>query len=68
MIIEDHKAFERFLKICRKQSVSEISAWGISVKFGESSTKQVEATDDSSDEETIRPLTIEELMANDLEV
>lgn len=34
-MLEDLKEFEKFLKICRKQGVSDVSWNGVSVKLGE---------------------------------
>ncbi len=38
-MINDLKEFEKFLKICRKQGVSDVSLQGITVKLGEMPTK-----------------------------
>jgi hypothetical protein len=47
-MIKDLKELERFLKICRKQGVTDISFDGVSVKLGELPQKSSddEATDD----------------------
>ena len=56
-MISDLKDFEKFLKICRKQGVSEVSANGISVKLSDLPNKQTEAetdiipTDEMSEDE-----------------
>lgn len=42
----DLKEFEKFLKICRKQGVSDISYDGMSVKFGEMPIKASNQTED----------------------
>lgn len=42
----DLKEFEKFLKICRKQGVSDVSYEGMSVKFGEMPAKALTQTED----------------------
>lgn len=46
----DLKEFEKFLKICRKQGVSDISYDGMSVKFGE---MPIKAPNQIEDEEIL---------------
>jgi hypothetical protein len=58
-VITDLKDFEKFLKICRKQGVTEVSFNGTSVKLGDLPSKQSE---DDSDEIPTDELTPEELM------
>lgn len=58
-MLNDLKDFEKFLKICRKQGVSDVSLAGVSVKLGElpSRAEQTESdevpTDELSPEEMI---------------
>lgn len=59
-MINDLKDFEKFLKICRKQGVTEVSFHGHSVKLGDMPSKQNEA--DESDEIPTDELTPEQLM------
>ncbi len=59
-MINDLKDFEKFLKICRKQGVTEVSFHGATVKLGDLPTKHNEA--DESDEIPTDELTPEELM------
>lgn len=40
-MINDLKEFEKFLKICRKQGVSDVSFAGLSVKLGEMPKREV---------------------------
>lgn len=58
-MINDLKDFEKFLKICRKQGVTEVSFGGASVKLGDLPMKH-EA--DESDEIPTDELSPEELM------
>lgn len=58
-MINDLKDFEKFLKICRKQGVTEVSFHGNSVKLGELPSKN-EA--DESDEIPTDELSPEQLM------
>lgn len=58
-MINDLKEFEKFLKICRKQGVSDVTCNGISVKLGSLPTK---AEQDDSDEIPTDALSPEELM------
>lgn len=44
-MINDLKDFEKFLKICRKQGVTEVSFGGATVKLGELPSKENEASD-----------------------
>lgn len=57
-MLTDLKELEKFLKICRKQGVTDISFEGISVKLGALPTK----TEDSSDEIPTDELTPEQMM------
>lgn len=59
-MISDLKEFERFLKICRKQGVTEVSFNGTSVKLGDLPNKNQETND--SDEIPTDELTPDELM------
>ena len=45
-MITDSKDLEKFLKICRKQGVTEITFQGISVKFGDLPSKNTSQHDD----------------------
>lgn len=58
-MISDLKEFEKFLKICRKQGVTDVTLEGISVKLGDLPSKS-----ESSDEEVQTPdaLTNDELI------
>jgi hypothetical protein len=58
-MITDLKDFEKFLKICRKQGVSDVTCNGISVKLG-SLPNKTEA--DSAEEIETDSLTPDELM------
>lgn len=58
-MISDLKEFEKFLKICRKQGVSDVTLNGISVKLGSLPTKPNE---DDSEEIPTDELTPEQLM------
>ncbi len=55
------KEFEKFLKICRKQGVQEVSFEGTSVKFGDFPIQKGEASNDN-DEIPTEELTPEQLM------
>lgn len=60
MLLNDLKELERFLKICRKQGITEISFDGVAVKFGDLPLKP-----SAHEEETEIPsdgLTPEQLM------
>lgn len=57
-MINDLKEFEKFLKICRKQGVSDITFEGVSVKLGNMPSK----ADSSDDEIPTDELTPEQLM------
>lgn len=57
-MINDLKDFEKFLKICRKQGVSDVSFQGICVKLGEAPNK----TSDDSDEIPTDELSPDELL------
>lgn len=48
-MLNDLKEFEKFLKICRKQGVTDVSFAGVSVKLGELPSKN---QDDSETIET----------------
>lgn len=55
-MLNDLKDFEKFLKICRKQGVTEVTYGGACVKMGELPLKQPDdseeiSTDGLSDEE-----------------
>ena len=43
-MLDDLKEVEKFLKICRKQGITEISFEGITAKFGDLPQKQTEET------------------------
>lgn len=58
-MINDLKDFEKFLKICRKQGVTEVTFAGTSVKLGDLPMKTVP---DDSDEIPTDELSPEELM------
>jgi len=47
-MLEDLKEFEKFLKICRKQGVSDVSWNGCTVKLGELPQKAI-AQEESED-------------------
>lgn len=57
-MLNDLKEFEKFLKICRKQGITEVSFAGTSVKFGELPVKSSSESDEIQTDE----LTPEELM------
>lgn len=59
-MLSDLKELEKFLKICRKQGVTDISFAGVSVKLGELPSKSMDS-DDSSDIPTDE-LTPEQMM------
>lgn len=59
-MLNDLKDFEKFLKICRKQGITEVNFHGTLVKFGELPLKQ-NGQDDSDEIMTDEP-SIEELM------
>lgn len=58
-MINDLKEFEKFLKICRKQGVSDVTLGPISVKLGSLPTK---AESDASEEIPTEELSPDELM------
>jgi hypothetical protein len=60
-MINDLKEFEKFLKICRKQGVTEISYQGTSVKFGELPLKET-SVQEEPDDISADALTPEQLM------
>lgn len=45
-MINDLKEFEKFLKICRKQGVSDVTFAGVTVKLGSLPSKGEEQADD----------------------
>ncbi len=57
-MINDLKEFEKFLKICRKQGVSDVTLNGVTVKLGNLPSK---ASDDDSDDIKTDALTPEDL-------
>lgn len=59
-MINDLKEFEKFLKICRKQGVSDVTVNGVSVKLGALPSKS--SDEDDSDEIPTDELTPEQLM------
>lgn len=59
-MLSDLKEFEKFLKICRKQGVTEVTYAGTSVKLGDMPLKSNQA--DESDEIPTDELTQEQLM------
>ncbi len=59
-MISDLKEFEKFLKICRKQGVSDVTLNGVSVKLGALPSKSSAA--DDQEEIPTESLTPEELM------
>lgn len=59
-MFKDLKDLEKFFKLCRKQGITEISAEGISVKFGELPMKGSNQADDTEIETD--ELSPEELM------
>lgn len=60
-MISDLKEFEKFLKICRKKGVSEITYGEISVKFGEL-PRDFESQSVDNDEISSDALTPDELI------
>ncbi len=58
-MIADLKDLEKFLKICRKQGVTDISCAGVTVKLGEMASKPGDTADD--DIQTPDALTDEQL-------
>lgn len=59
-MLSDLKELEKFLKICRKQGVTDISYGGTTVKLGELPSKVDESS--STDEIPTDELTAEQLM------
>lgn len=59
-MLTDLKEFEKFLKICRKQGVTEVTFSGTSVKLGDLPAKANQA--DESEEIPTDELTPEQLM------
>lgn len=68
MIIQDFtgvdlRGFQGFLKVCRKQGVSEISLGGVVIKFGDlPARKAKDSEDDDKDDVATDGLTEEQLM------
>lgn len=60
-MLNDLKELEKFLKICRKQGVTDICYQGMSVKFGDLPTKETVQVEDSEEIPT-DGLTPEQLM------
>lgn len=58
--MDDLKELEKFLKICRKQGVTDITYLGTTVRFGSLPAKTAQA--DDSDEIPTDELTPEQLM------
>lgn len=58
-MLDDLKEFEKFLKICRKQGVTDVTFAGVSVKLGDLPLKRDES---DSDEIPTDELTPEQLM------
>ncbi len=61
-MINDLKALQTFLKICRKQGVTEITISGVSVKLGSLPARKGDEKDDDKDEIETGELTPEQLM------
>lgn len=59
-MLSDLKEFEKFLKICRKQGVTDVSFAGVSVKLGELAAKT--SGQEESDEVPTDELSPEEMM------
>lgn len=59
-MISDLKEFEKFLKICRKQGVTEVTLAGVSVKLGDLPIKG--SVQEESEEIPTDELSPEELM------
>lgn len=59
-MLNDLKEFEKFLKICRKQGVSDVTFAGVSVKLGDLPTKASQSED--SEEIPTDELSPEEMM------
>jgi hypothetical protein len=54
-MLNDLKEFEKFLKICRKQGVTEVTYAGTSVKLGDLPTKATEAESDEIPTDELSP-------------
>ena len=54
-MLDDLKELDKFLKICRKQGVNEITFQGIAVKFGDLPVKSSEAIEEEIPTETLTP-------------
>ncbi len=54
-MINDLKDFEKFLKICRKQGVSDVTLQGITVKLGDMPNKQNETESDEIPTDELSP-------------
>ena len=61
-MINDLKEFEKFLKICRKQGVTEVSYHGTVVKLGDLPAKASGQDAEEGDEVNPQDLTPEQLM------
>lgn len=59
-MLSDLKEFEKFLKICRKQGVTDVTLAGVSVKLGELTAKT--SGQEDSDEVPTDELSPEEMM------
>lgn len=59
-MLNDLKEFEKFLKICRKQGVTEVTLAGVAVKLGEMPNKS--SAQDESEEIPTDELSPEQLM------
>jgi len=59
-MLTDLKEFEKFLKTCRKQGVTEVTFAGATIKFGDMPTKATQA--EESDEIPTDGMTPEQLM------
>lgn len=60
-MLNDLKELEKFLKLCRKQGIVDISFEGVTVKFGELPTKTTNQVDEVDDIPT-ESLTPDQLM------
>lgn len=54
-MINDLKDFEKFLKICRKQGVSDVTCGGVSVKLGNLPSKPNENDSDEIPTDEMSP-------------
>jgi hypothetical protein len=55
LIVKDLKELERLFKLCRKQGITEFSAEGIAIKFGELPKRASEVQTDSDEIESDNP-------------